>query len=113
MGVFVGLFLVAKGIIEAIRIKWNKHNLVTFQVKNRFKLTKFDGSVYYEDGDVFCLTKKVKKSLKCDSQNRVKSCNSNVMYIQFFDSPIKSLPHKSEIWKGEERFNDLDMTQFM
>ena len=99
MGIFAGIFIIVGGIIEIIRLEWCKNNLVAFQIKNRFELSY--------------TTKNVKASLKCDSQNRVKSCNSDVMYIQFFDRPIKSFPCKSEIWKGEERFKDLDMTQFM
>lgn len=112
MGIFVVIIFVTMTIIRAIRLEWYKRNLVAVQVKNRFKVTKSDGSIYYKDGSIFYTTKKVKETLKYDTLNQVKSCNNDVMYIQFSDCSVKSAPHKREIWRGEKIFNDLDMTQF-
>lgn len=114
MGIFTVISFAIVIIINAIELTWCKHNLVAFQVKNRFKHTNFkNGSIYYTDDDVRYTTKKIKSSLQSDSQNQVKSCSNDVMYIQFLDRPIKSIPDKSQIWKGNIQFNGLDMLQFM
>lgn len=113
MGVFSGICIVILWIINRIKLEWCKHKLVAFQVKNRFKHTKSDGSIYYTNGDVFYTTKKIKSFLQCNSQNQVKSCSNDVIYIQFLDRPIKSIPYKDQIWKGNIHFDGLDMLQFM
>lgn len=114
MGAFSGISIFIARIVNAIKLKWCKHNLVTFRVKNKFKHTNpKNGLTYYTDGNIYYTTKKIKTSLQCDSHNQVRSCNSDIMYLQFLDSPIKVIPYKCQIWKGEKSFYDIDMTQFM